>query len=138
MKNDNDKTSIMQRRKRSKIILALAIVIALGLASRAFPAILNTLGKYPGDTLWALMVFLGIILIKPDIRPTPAALIALVISFGVEFSQLYQAPWINAIRSTTIGHLVLGSDFAWQDLVAYTVGILLGWIADNKFYPLFR
>jgi hypothetical protein len=124
------KTASTQGRDRGTTILTLAAVIVLGLASRAFPAILAALGKYPGDALWALMVLLGIVLIKPNIPPTSAALLALIFSFGVEFSQLYHAPWIDAIRRTRIGHLALGFTFAWQDLVAYTAGVLLGWIAD--------
>jgi hypothetical protein len=41
-------------------------------------------------------------------------------------TQLYQAPWLNAIRGTTLGHLVLGSTFSWTDMLAYTVGVATG------------
>lgn len=37
--------------------LAIAVVIALGLASRRWPWLPARLGKYPGDALWASMVF---------------------------------------------------------------------------------
>jgi hypothetical protein len=60
----------------------------------------------------------------------PLAGLALLASYAVELSQLYQAPWINAIRGTTLGHLVLGSTFAWQDLVAYTFGVAAGFLLD--------
>ena len=56
----------------------------------------------------------------------PTVYLHLAISFVVEAAQLYQASWINAIRSTTLGHLVLGSQFGWIDLVAYAVGACLG------------
>ena len=118
-------------RSRPYLAISLLAVIALGLASRKFAWLFPaTLGKYPGDSLWAFMVFLGIAFIKPRIRPMPLAGLALVASFGVEFSQLYQAPWINIIRGTTLGHLVLGSAFAWQDLVAYVFGIAAGGLFD--------
>jgi len=48
----------------------------------------------------------------------------------VEFSQLYQAAWLNSIRGTTIGHLVLGSTFSWVDIAAYGVGVLIGALVD--------
>ena len=35
-------------------------------------------------------------------------IISLVLAFAVEVSQLYHAPWIDGIRSTTLGGLVLG------------------------------
>ena len=48
---------------------------------------------------------------------------ALVIVFAVEFSQLYHAPWADAIRGTWLGGLVLGSGFLWSDLACYTIGV---------------
>jgi len=59
-----------------------------------------------------------------------AALIALAFSFLIEFSQFYHAPWIDAIRATTIGGLVLGFTFVWRDLLCYTVGVGLGLLID--------
>jgi hypothetical protein len=43
----------------------------------------------------------------------------------VEISQLYHAPWIDSIRQTTPGGLVLGFGFLWTDLVCYSVGIAI-------------
>ncbi len=44
-------------------------VIALGLASRRYPFLLPAfLGKYPGDALWALMVFCGLAFLFPAAR----------------------------------------------------------------------
>ena len=88
-----------------------------------FPA---ALGKYPGDALWALMLFAGYCTLLPRIVTWKLVALALCTSYAVEFSQLYQAPWINSIRATTFGHLALGSTFNWPDLVAYTVGVAIG------------
>jgi hypothetical protein len=57
--------------------------------------------------------------------------IALFISFPDEISQLYQALWINEIRSTYPGHVILWSGFAMAELVAYTVGAALACITDQ-------
>lgn len=59
--------------------------------------------------------------------------IALATSYAVELSQIYQAPWINAIRSTTLGHLVLGSAFDPKDLFAYAVGALAAVLCECAF-----
>jgi Protein of unknown function (DUF2809) len=106
------------RRHRLWYAIAIAVVIAIGLGSRRLPQ----LGKYPGDALWTMMVFLLYGFALRRASPMKIAALALCTSYVVEFGQLYQAPWIVAIRHTTIGHLVLGSDFGWMDLVAYTVG----------------
>lgn len=69
------------------------------------------------------MVFLGLALLFPRAHTWPLAATALAVAFAVEFAQLHQAPWINAIRATTLGHLALGSTFFWPDLLAYMVGV---------------
>ncbi len=51
--------------------------------------------------------------------------------FAIEFSQMYQAPWINHIRATTLGGLVLGKGFLTVDLIRYTVGIVVSWVLDQ-------
>jgi hypothetical protein len=33
-------------------------------------------------------------------------------------------PWLDAVRATRLGHLVLGSDFDGRDLLAYAIGVL--------------
>ena len=62
--------------------------------------------------------------------PLKLAGITLIFSFGIELSQLYQAPWINAVRETRPGALVLGAGFKWTDLVCYTLGCLMGVLGE--------
>lgn len=109
----------------------LVAVIVLGLASRRFPILFPALlGKYPGDALWTVMVFLGWGLLRPRASTLHLATLALATSCLVELSQLYQAPWINALRNTTPGHLVLGAAFSWFDIAAYAVGAVMGALVD--------
>lgn len=50
-------------------------------------------------------------------------IISLIFCFIIEISQLYHAEWIDRIRDTSLGGLVLGYGFLWSDIGAYTVGI---------------
>ena len=59
------------------------------------------------------------------------ALVALVLSFLDEFSQLLQWPWLVQFRSGTLGHLLLGQGFEWTDLLAYSLGIGLILLLDE-------
>lgn len=103
------------------------LVIVAGLASRRFGPILPKLiAAYAGDTLWALMVFLGFGILWPKRSPLWLAAMAAGFSYLIEFSQIYHAPWIDAIRQNRLGGLVLGRGFLWSDLVCYTIGILIG------------
>jgi hypothetical protein len=54
------------------------------------------------------------------------AAMALGLSLLVELSQLYHAPWIDSVRQTTIGGLILGFGFLWSDLACYASGVGLG------------
>jgi len=110
-------------------------VIALGLASRRYPGLFPAaLGKYPGDALWTMMVFFGLAMIAPRLSVARLALGALAISYVVEFGQLYQAPWIVAVRAHPLGHLVLGTAFGWMDLVAYTVGAVVSFMIESRIW----
>lgn len=122
-----------QPRTRNRVWLALAcgLVIVAGLASRAYPSLFPAvLGSHTGDALWALMVFIGFTLLAPGESGARLAVAALSFSWLIEASQLYQAPWINAVRATKPGHLVLGTGFQWWDLVAYAAGVGFGFAVD--------
>ena len=120
-------------RPRSRVVyLALVLaVVALGLASRRYRHELPAfVGAYAGDTLWAAMVFLLAAACWPRARTSALALGAVLFSFAIEATQLYHDPWIDAVRGTRPGALVLGHDFVWSDLPCYAAGVLLAAAAD--------
>ena len=118
-------------RRRLLYFVCALVVLALGLASRQFGIYLPTfVAQYAGDTLWALMVFLGISVAAPHARVSRRAGIAIALALAVEISQLYHAPWIDALRSTTLGGLVLGFEFLWSDLACYATGVSCGAAID--------
>lgn len=72
----------------------LILTIATGLASRRFPLFPDVLQKYPGDALWAQMVYWLIAFCAPAASMLKVALLSLTVSYADELSQLYQAPWL--------------------------------------------
>lgn len=91
---------------------------------------------YAGDALYASMIYFIISFIKPQQKIFYKSAIALIICYAIEFSQLYQTPWINAIRQTLAGRLVLGSGFLYSDLLAYVLGVMVAVILDRYFISL--
>lgn len=117
-----------QSRNRLYYAMLIAIVIVSGCLVRSEFTELwpRFVVKCVGDALWALMVFLGFGFLFQRFSTVAVAALALVFSFGVEFSQLYTADWIDAFRKTFLGAVTIGSGFLWSDLVCYTVGCGVG------------
>jgi hypothetical protein len=112
-------------------VALLIATIALGLATRRFPsAFPGVVAEYGGDALWAAMMFWLGALIGPGTRTYIVAAGAVAFAYAVEISQLYHAPWIDAIRATRPGALVLGQGFLWSDLVSYAVGVFAAAVLD--------
>lgn len=124
----------MRSRSRIKLIFILLLIIAAGLFSRSDNASVlpQFLQDYAGDALWAIALYLFLAFISPGAGAKELCFLALVISFAIEFSQLYQADWINAVRSTRPGGLVLGYGFNWSDLLCYSSGIFLSFVVDSQ------
>jgi len=118
------------RRSRLLYFILLTATIITGLLSRHFKSI----PLFIGDILWALMVYfiVSFLLINKPIKFVVTA--SLLFCFAIEFSQLYKAPWINDLRHTLFGRLVLGAGFLWSDLLCYVAGMGIGCIID--FYML--
>ena len=114
-------------RSRWRYAGAIAATIALGLASRAWAGSLPWwLAKNAGDALYATMMVFGIGWLAPRARTSRVAVAAVAVCFAVELSQLYRAPWIDAVRATLPGRLVLGQGFHAFDLVCYVIGVAVG------------
>lgn len=100
-------------------LVALVAIIVFGLLSRHVAWLPNC----AGDMLWAMMVFCFVRLLFVHWRIRWVAAATLAIAFAVEFSQLIRWEWLCQLRSTFVGHMLLGQGFMWQDLVAYVAGV---------------
>lgn len=119
------------QRPRVRYAALLLLTVALGLATRRFPsAFPGFIATYAGDALWAATAFWLLTIIFAR-APTPLlAGAAAGVALAVELSQLYHSPWIDAIRATRLGGLVLGHGFLWSDLLCYAAGICLAALLD--------
>ncbi|OOG92702.1 hypothetical protein BTH41_04724 [Bacillus mycoides] len=91
------------------------------------------MNDYLGDALWALMIFIGVGFLFHKMKTKKLAFLSLLFCYGIEISQLYHADWIDNIRATTLGGLVLGYGFLWSDLLAYTIGVGMGMLCELMF-----
>lgn len=115
---------------RLKYCVIIIIVIIAGLLSRK----ILWVPQWVGDLLWALMVYLMVKVLLINAPLKQVAIISLAFCFFIEFSQLYQADWINHVRQTLPGRLILGQGFLWGDLVAYIGGVAIGIVGERIFH----
>ena len=111
---------------RFTYFILIILTIIFGLLSRHIAGIPLLIG----DILWAMMVYwiMRFLFVTKSVKFSVIG--SLLFSYAIEFSQLYQAPWINSIRHTVIGGLVLGETFSWGDMLSYTVGVAIGVAID--------
>jgi len=119
-------------KNRITYLIIIIIVILTGLISRWLPLSHNKLfAKYPGDILWALMVFFIICFIFNRFSTKRTAVTAMIFSVLIEASQLYHANWIDSIRNTWLGGIILGFSFSWYDIICYAIGITIGILLEE-------
>jgi hypothetical protein len=109
------------------------LTVALGLASRRFAAVLpDFVSAYAGDALWAATVFWLGAMLMTRARTSCLAAGAFATALLVELSQLYHVPWLDAVRATRPGALVLGQGFLWSDLACYAAGVSAAALLDRS------
>lgn len=113
--------------------MALAAgTIAIGLAVHLRGGVLGvTLRDVLGDALWAALIAWLMGAAWPTARVWTRSYAAFALCVAVELSQLIRLPWLDAIRHSTLGHLVLGSGFDPRDLVAYAVGVSAAFLFER-------
>ena len=111
-------------KKRGAFFAFAIVAMLLGLASRGFGSYLpDFVAENAGDSLWAAFVYCGMSFCVPHTKIITRGAMTLGFAYAIEFSQLYHAPWIDSVRETTLGGLVLGFQFVWVDLIRYAVGV---------------
>ena len=121
-------------RNRLLYLFLTLLVILSGLLSRKIAYQLpEHVNLYLGDVLWALMIFLITGFIFNRTSTIQVAIFAVSFCYLIELSQLYHADWIDKIRHTRLGGLILGFGFLWSDILAYSIGVGFGVILEKLF-----
>jgi len=117
-------------RQRLPYILLVIFLIVISLPARLTDWYPPFIVVYVADGLWATMIYFLVAAILSRFSPLKIFMICMAGTWLVEFSQLYQADWINDIRNWGYMGILLGYGFHVSDLIAYTLGILAGLAVD--------
>lgn len=110
---------------RVSLLTSILIIIPLGYFVRfsANTYWTSTFGAIAYQLFWMLLVQL----IAPKASLKGTAIGVFLFACAIEFLQLWQPPFLQAIRATLPGRLVLGNTFLWDDFPPYLAGCLIGW-----------
>ncbi len=116
--------------KRRLVASALVpLIIAFGLGCKFYRGVgsdwINNWG--PASVAYEVLFMLLVFIVVP--RSDAIVRIAIGVCVGtclIEFLQLWKPGWLEAVRATLPGRLVLGNSFSWWDFPAYFVGCILG------------
>lgn len=110
---------------RVALLLSILVIIPLGYFVRFSTNTYwsSTWGAIAYQMLWIALVQL----IAPKASLKWTAIGVFVFACAIEVLQLWQPPWLQAIRATLPGRLILGTTFLWDDFPPYLAGCLIGW-----------
>ncbi len=111
-----------------RLLAALVVTVALGIASRRWPIGVPLYDKSLGDVLYAVAAYLGLAMALPR-RPALIAALALAWCLAVEAFQATDVPAPTPISVSCAW--VIGTEFAWHDVGCYCVGVAAAVALDS-------
>jgi hypothetical protein len=110
------------------LIFVIEVLIALYVHDRI-------IRPYIGDVLVVILIYC---FIKSFLKlpVLPVALFVLLFSFGVEFLQHLSIVEKLGLQNSKIARTVIGTSFAWIDLVCYIAGIIIVLITEKSLQKL--
>ena len=112
-----------------RLLLALAVTVALGLASRLYPLGWFFWDRVLGEILYAVAAYLVWAMLLGRKRPSVIAVIAFASCLAVELFKLTGIPAEN--QRVFLVRWFLGMTFAWVNLAYYCLGVVLIAFADG-------
>ncbi len=117
------------KKYRITILICLVFTVIFGLATKFYEGMFsewlnNSFSSIFYEAFWIFLV----IFIRPQLPPGWVALWVFIVTSFLEFIQLWKPPFLQAIRATLIGRLLLGNTFVWWDFLYYILGCTLTWI----------
>jgi glycopeptide antibiotics resistance protein len=113
---------------RLALLVGMVLIIPFGYSMRFAPGLNPVLQDVVGSLAYQVLIMFLVAFLYPRLSLVTVAIGVFVFSAAIEFLQLYQPSWLQAIRATWAGRVILGNTFLWADFPPYALGCLLGWV----------
>jgi hypothetical protein len=117
---------------RKGYLALLSILLPLGLLTKFYAGPgASWLSSHFGGLLYVSFWVFLVLAIAPHLPPLMVSSAVLLATCALEFLQLWHPPLLTGVRSTFLGHALLGSTFAWTDFPYYLLGAVFGYVVAS-------
>ena len=109
-------------------IIILIVITAIGFYTKFYTGpgeswVNNSLGGVFYEIFWCMLIFLFF----QNTKPFLISISVLIVTFSLEFLQLWHPRFLETLRSNFIGRTILGNSFNWSDFIYYIIGSGIGY-----------
>lgn len=115
---------------RKRLVLVLAVLVPVGVALKwCVPGAVGQWCSAYGAALAYEAFWMALVaLVWPAVRPAACASAVFSVTCGLECLQLWRPPWLESIRRTFPGAVLLGNTFDPWDFPCYAAGCAIGFL----------
>jgi len=118
---------------RRWLSVSLMGIIPLGIATKFYRGWgEGWINDYAGGILYEILWMILVTLAWPRLKLWKVAIAVFLFTCFLEVLQLWHPPLLQAMRSTLLGKLILGTTFVWWDFPHYAIGCVLGWFGLHE------
>ena len=111
---------------RVSLLSTIVLIIPLGYFVRFSPLFPDWFSDISGSIVYQILCVAIVQFCLPKLSIVKAAIGVFLFASAIEFLQLWKPPFLQAIRATLPGRLVLGNTFMWSDFPPYLLGSIVG------------
>lgn len=123
---------------RVALLLTIVFIVPLGYFVRFSPIFPDWFSDVFGSIAYQIFFIALVQFWFPKVSIAKTAIGVFLFSCAIEFLQLWKPPFLQAIRTTLPGRLVLGNTFLWADFPPYIIGNVVGWLLIRSLKKLSR
>lgn len=113
---------------RIALVISILIIVPVGYVVRFYSPTPEWFNDWFGSIAYEIFWILLVAFLFPQASPLWTAVGVCLATCVLEFLQLWHPPWLEAMRATLLGRLILGNTFNGSDFLSYFIGSFLGWV----------
>jgi hypothetical protein len=121
------------RKYRLALLIGMILIIPLGYSVRFATGLGSPVFQDVfGSIAYQILLMFLFAFFYPRVNLVKVAIGVFILSSAIELLQLWQPPFLQAIRATWAGRVLLGNTFLLADFPPYAIGSFIGWLGLKR------